>query len=312
MKKILCLLLLGLFLPTIAFAASTVDVAYSGAPSPIFTEAYLAPGDTTTKTITVTSNSAVNEQFKFQASATIPVGLLADKVNIRVVNIDTAIEKYNDSLASLYSAGEVNLDVLAPASPVRYNFIATFDPSAGNEYMGLSEKFDLTIGFAVTPTTNPTTVEGGSNPANPLTAFAGFLGFVPTTVTTTDVPAVAGVETVAETSEVKGDEKENNNVRGSSDKVCPWWWIIALALAVVLAFVGGVIRAVRDDNFIRKYYLVWPALFGVIAWIAHYFLHGGYQPTWFCNNYWLAMLLEVLIAYILYQLVLRKKDPKNS
>ena len=312
MKKLLFTLILSLFLPTFAFAASTVDVSYPGAPGPIFSETNLAPEDTVTKTVTVTSNSTVNEQFKFQVSATTPIGILADKINIRVVNIDTAIEKYNNSLTNLYSAGEINLDILAPSSPARYNFIATFDPNAGNEYMGLSENFDLTIGFAATPTTNPATDGGTSSPASPFATFASFLGFTPTTVTTTDTPAVAGAETVAETPEVRGSEDTPGEVRGSSDKICPWWWIVGLISIIILAFIGGIIRAVTKDNFIRKFYYLWPIVIGIVAGIAHYFLHQGYQETWFCHWYWLLMILLAVLAETIYYLLDQKSTSKQS
>ncbi|MFA5197428.1 MAG: hypothetical protein WC437_03310 [Patescibacteria group bacterium] len=307
MKKILFALLLSLFIPAFTLAASNVSVV---GPNPIFNETNLAPGDTITKTITVTNNSSTNEQFKFQATSTTPVGILADKINIRVVNTDTSIEKYNNSLASLYSDGEINLDVLAPATPVQYNFIATFDENAGNDYMGLSEKFDLTIGFAATPSTNPATDGGVSTPANPLTAFAGFLGFTSTTVTTTDTPSVAGAETAAQTPEVKGNE--NGNVRGSSDKVCPWWWIVGLVLILLLAFIGGIIRAVKPDNIIRKYYYIWPIALGLVAWVAHYFLHKGYQETWFCQWYWLLIILIIGLAEIAYYFLQQKNGSRQS
>lgn len=302
MKKILFALVL-FFIPTLTLAASTVSVA---GPNPIFAETNIAPGYEVSKTITVTNNSSTNQQFKFQATAT-NSSSLKDVIFLKISS--TTRTMYNGTLANLYNVGEVNLDALAPSVPTDYTFNARFDENAGNEYMGKSETFDLTIGFAATPTTNPATTGGTSNPAGPLAALAGALGFTPTTVTTTDNPAVAGAETKKDDSDVKGDD--TGEVRGSSDKTCPWWWIVALILAIALAFVGGVLRAVREDNFIRKYYLVWPAAFGVVAWVAHYFLHKGYQATWFCNNYWLVILLEVMIAYVFYQLLLSQKKKQE-
>jgi hypothetical protein len=252
----------------------------------------------------VTNNSTTNEQFKFQATATTPAGILADKITLRVVNIGTSVEKYNNTLANLYADGEINLDVLAPATPTQYNFMAKFDENTGNEYQGLSERFDLTIGFAATPTTNPATAGGVSNPANPLLALAGFLGFMPTTVTTvatTETPTVAGTENQ---NKVKGNEDHETGIT----KLCPWWWIITLILAAVLAVYGLYISKSKRETWFGRLWYVWPVILGIVAWIGHYFLHDGFRATWYCNWYWLVVLIELIIAYIIYRLVIRERE----
>jgi hypothetical protein len=110
----------------------------------------------------------------------------------------------------------------------------------------------------------------------------------------TEIP----VAEAAEEPDVKGTD--SNVVMGSSDKVCPWWWIIGLALLLALAFVGGSVRAAAKDDFIRRYYYAWPPLFAGIAWLAHYFLHNGYKANWFCENYWLVALLIAVLGEATY------------
>jgi hypothetical protein len=303
-KILLLLLLLAFILPLKTFASvSTVVVSYPGTPGPIFSQANIAPGDSFTKPVTVTNNSSTNQQFKFKATATDPIGILSDKITIQVVNTGTGLEKYNNTLAKLYADGEINLDVLAPTTPTQYNFMAKFDETAGNEYQGLSERFDLTIGFAAAPTTNPATVGGGiSNPANPLLALAGFLGFTPTTVTTTtETPAVAGTENQ---NEVKGNEDHEKGIT----KTCFWWWIIALILAAVLAIYGVYLSKSKRETWFGQLWYIWPVILGIAAWIGHHFLHDSFRATWYCNWYWLVVLVELLIGYIIYRLVIREQE----
>jgi hypothetical protein len=305
MKKIIKSLLLAcfaVFLPAFTFAAN-VEVDYGTAPGPLFAETNIAPGHTASKIVKVTNNSSTNQQFKFQATA-VKTGTLSEMINLKVVNIGTGDTKYKNNFKNLYNGEEINLDVLAPSTPTDYMFTVHFDESADNNWQNQTETFDLKIGFAATPTANPATTSGTSNPAGPLAALAGALGFTPTTVTTTDNPTVAGVETQTD-KEVKGSE--DLFADSPNDMTCPWWWTVALVLAVVLLVVGWIIKIVNKQSFIRKYYLIWPGLFATIAWLTHYFLHKGYQATWYCDNFWLIVIIEAVFAYVLYLLLLKKE-----
>lgn len=227
---------------------------------------------------------------------------------MKITRVSTGAEKYNGTLSDLYSAGKVSLDVLAPDVPTLYNFTVTMNPDAGNAYMGLTEKFDMDIGFDATPTSQRATTGGTSAPAGLLRSVATSLGFTPapTAVVTTETPTVAGAQT-EETPAVKG--AEDADAKGSADITCPWWWIVALVLAVAYAFIGGVIRALEPEKFLRKYYYVWPPVLAVIAWGSHHYLHGTFQATWFCNNYWLVMLVMALLGEIAFAWIVR---PRNS
>jgi len=107
-------------------------------------------------------------------------------------------------------------------------------------------------------------------------------------------PAVAAAETTAPATETPAAEE--TAVKGSSDKACPWWWIVALVLLVVLAFLGGVIRALDENHFVRKFYYVWPPVLALIAWFAHRYLQDGLQATWLCNHYWFVMLVVAVLG----------------
>lgn len=123
-------------------------------------------------------------------------------------------------------------------------------------------------------------------------------------------PAVQGATTVApaptttseEPAEVKGSQEA-----GASTKSCPWWWIVALIFAAVLALLGGVIKGSKDSDFVRKYYYVWPPMLAVVAWFAHSWLQDSYSTTWFCNNYWLVVLLIAILGELAYSGLVRSK-----
>ena len=284
-----------LFAPVITLAAGNVTISYLGAPAPLFNITNMAPGDSFTKTLTVTNNSTANQTLKFTVGNTGTVGLLSDKITLKVINAATSAEKYNSTLLSLFSAGEVNLDSIAPSGLTNYDFTVTFDKDAGNEYMGLAQQFDLTVGFTAAQT-----------PITLVQRIGSALGLTPspTPVAVTDnAPVVAGATTDNSTV----DQGVKGVTTTASEKTCPWWWIIALVYLAATAFLGGVIRAQDPEKWVRKYRLAWPAVMGVAAWLLHLWLHNDFAATWFCNNYWLIMLIIAILGEATYGYLLRDK-----
>ncbi|MDD3481105.1 MAG: thrombospondin type 3 repeat-containing protein [Patescibacteria group bacterium] len=108
-----------------------------------------------------------------------------------------------------------------------------------------------------------------------------------------------------EEEEVLGGE---DNVKESSDKVCPWWWIIGLVLLAALAFIGGAVKGEDKDSILRKYWYVWPPVLSGIAYVAHYYLHKGFAATWFCDNYLLLMVLVAAATEVAYYLLRNRKE----
>lgn len=302
-KRTIISLLLAtfIFIPSLSLAATAVQVEYPESPDPIFEITNMSPGQTFNRFITATNNATTNQLFKFSVSPVGDVGTLAPQLAISVINTKTNVTKFEGSLAELYSVDEVNLDVLAPGVPTIYDFVATMNAAAGNTYMGLTEKFDMVVGFDATPTSQRATTGGTSAPAGLLTSLATSLGFA----SADSGAAIAGAQT-GETPAVKG--AEDAVVKGSGDVACPWWWIAALVLAVVLSFLGGVIRALEPEKFLRKYYYIWPPVLAAIAWTSHYYLHSNLQATWFCSNYWLVVLLLTVLGESAFVWIVRGKD----
>jgi hypothetical protein len=127
----------------------------------------------------------------------------------------------------------------------------------------------------------------------------------------TPAPAVAGAtdepEEVAAVDQESSEEEEE--VKGSSDKLCPWWWIIGLLFLASLGFMGAVVKGEDEDGRIRNYYYLWPPILGGVAWLLHNWLHNDFKATWFCDNYWLVILVIALVAEVIFRsLAKHKKD----
>lgn len=300
MKMLKFALLLIFLLPGLTFAAGNVTVSYPGAPAPLFDVSAMAPGYSITKTLSVTNNSTVNQDFKFTVNDTDAAHSLSDKITFQVVDATTSSEKYFGTLSSLFSAGEVNLGSIAPSATESYNFIATFDENAGNEYMGLVEQFDLAVGFAAAQT-----------PTNIVERVSSVLGFTTsqTQVTVTDnAPEVAGVTTDDNTA----DDTSNQTVKGAEDsslaKACPWWWILLLLLAVATAGISYV--NYRKDKE-PKYWYAWPLLFGVVAYFLHWNLHKGFADTIYCDWFWALDLVVIALITAGYKVLRNRKDDRK-
>lgn len=209
-------------------------------------------------------------------------------------------------------------------------YTITFDSAGGTAVAPITQDFET----SVTPPTNPTRagftflgwspVLPGTMPAGDLTVVAQWTPIIltipPVAITpittilaTAPVAAAAGA-VLGETAEVSQTitsvtEETPGEVKGSSNEACPWWWVIALILIVTLAFVGGIVRSAKEESFWRRYYYLWPPILALIAWIAHRILQDALTPTWFCNNYWLLMLLVAVIGELAFSyLVSRRKQ----
>lgn len=217
-------------------------------------------------------------------------------------------------------AGETVLEAIWQVN----EYTITFDSNGGTTVNPFSGNY----GSTVTPPVNPT--RSGY-------AFAGWLPQIPDTMPAENITLVAQWELIppvsailpivavvsptapeivsAEPTAVLGEEttqqpeaQDEGEVRGSSDKVCPWWWLVGLLYLAALGFVGGIIAASDKGSKVRKYWYVWPPLFGGLAWLAHSLLHDNFKATWFCNNYWLLMILGIAISEIVYKLLITKSN----
>lgn len=171
------------------------------AATPLFNESGVYPGETRTQSLTVVNND-LNESCALQLSVT-------DRTTGQAVNlaprmfagIVSGSTSYFGSVSSgqaqpgttyqdLFTAGTVSLGSLAPSSAQTFNWYASFDPTAGNEYQGVQTVFDLglnlTCGTPPTPSPSPTSGGGGGSGSN---GGGGGSGTVSTPVCTEPAPS---------------------------------------------------------------------------------------------------------------------------
>ena len=299
--------------------AGGIIVDYPGKPGPLFNELNWAPGESATNTITITNDNTNNQKVGFQINGSYTPGLLANIIILTVKDNPGGTIRYENTLAALHTAGELELDTLPPSTQKKYDFIATFNPSAGNEYQGLSEVFDMTIGFIATREDDD---NGGDGPPPIIIiptpqggAIAGIQSLTGLAfgeqVTEPEEGEIAGVTDEKEQPEEEKEETEDKSgVAGV--RTCPWWAIISIILALALILYGLRLEREEFNHRLPRFWNVWPTVFGVIAFVAHYFLHKGYKSTWFCDWFWLIVLIEILIAYALYYLFIKKENKEEK
>lgn len=193
---------------------------------------------------------------------------------------------------------------LAPNVNVLGEYVLTYNvsDSNGNPAKEVTRIVRIIPDPEITPYTAPTTT--------PVTV-------TPVVATATDTPAVAAAEeeepAVEEEKTVDLPEvKAAVDDPKDEEDVCPWWWIVGLILVLVLAGYSLLLKAMNKDYFLRKYYLVWPPLAAVIAWIFHYFLHQGHKATVWCDWYWLVMLVIGGLGMLLYWFLLGRDNEDNK
>ena len=132
-----------------ALADLTIDW---GVPSgqPIFNVPNFMPGDSETRTVIISNGSSSNRQLGLRAIPTLDLGSLSTQINI-VIN-ENGSPIFSAPLSDLFLASTdpnfIQFDILPPSTSATYEFIATFNPSAGDEYQGTSVVFDIVIGLA--------------------------------------------------------------------------------------------------------------------------------------------------------------------
>jgi len=159
---LLSLVLLGVFVPYVAYAA--LEVTFEAAP--LFVNANVLPGDAVTRTVIVTNTGPDAEEVIFSLENTSSDGL----ADVMEVAVTSGAQVYADTTFSdLFDWGEVALGALPAQSSQTYEFTAFLNPAVGNAYQQAELRFDLLIGFSGGEMVNDTTISrgggggGGSN-----------------------------------------------------------------------------------------------------------------------------------------------------
>lgn len=132
-----------LLIPQSVAAQATLEVDYE--ERPLFLDADVKPGDSTTRTVTVTNNGELPEAVYMNFINEFDTGL-AEVMELAVTYDGTSY--FDDVFTEAFATSPVGLGTLSPGDTQTYTFTASLDTSVGNDYQESRLGFDLVIGFA--------------------------------------------------------------------------------------------------------------------------------------------------------------------
>ncbi len=142
MKYFLTICAVSLFFFAGSVQAAPLEVQFETVP--LFGESNFLPGDTITKTVTVTNNSGEDKSVYTELINVVDDDGLGDAMGVIINNGDF----FTGSFVDFDTAGKVGLSTLSNGASTVYTYRMTFFPESGNEYQYASLSFDLCIGFA--------------------------------------------------------------------------------------------------------------------------------------------------------------------
>lgn len=133
----------GLFFAGSALAGTGLSVEFQS--QPLFSDANFMPGNTVTRWVKVTNNTAETKPVATQA-INYSGDDLSRSLNI-VIREKGGIDLYSKSLLDFYNGGEIYLSNIGPGISKEYEFEISFLKDAGNNWQGKSTSFDIGVGF---------------------------------------------------------------------------------------------------------------------------------------------------------------------
>jgi hypothetical protein len=126
--------------PSVVLANVTVDFE----ATPLFSDANVLPGDSVTRSVTVTNTGTETEQV-LVGTTNVFTGDLADIITLTIATTNDTY--FTDTFNAFFAAGEVSLGALAAGVSKTYDFTADFGNTTDNDLMSSSFGFDLVVGF---------------------------------------------------------------------------------------------------------------------------------------------------------------------
>jgi hypothetical protein len=133
------------FVGRVSATSSNLELNYPGQPGPLFSETNWAPGSTATKTISVTNNTDISQDFGIKISELIGDTNLAGVLTVQIKKDSNIL--VGKHLSDLLDETETFIDVIPPHTTTNFDITVTMD-DVGNEYQGLTvETANLLFGF---------------------------------------------------------------------------------------------------------------------------------------------------------------------
>ncbi len=212
-------------------------------------------------------------------------------------------------ISAVAGTNSVTLTWTAAANPKTYYLVAYGTSPGnyiyGNPNVGGSNTTSYTINNLSGGTTYYFVVRAGNGCmpgpfSNEISATPGG-GFVagPATGFTEGVLGVSDDEvTPTPSGEVIGEATSEPSDQSTGQPVC-WWWLILSILAFIIVSIRYWMWNRRNEK--PRFWLVFPVVIGVLAWIGdHFIAHRYFTPSVWCEWMWLWSFLAVGVPTIFY------------
>ena len=147
------------FVPAVALA-SDLDVSFQAMP--LFSEADVKPGDSVSRTFTVTNNGSEDEDVYVSVENISIPGTGSNLADVMMLTIENGSGTYyTGSFTDFFGDAPIMLSTLAPSADKTYTMTASLADTVGNPYQSTTFGFDLVVGFVGGDST--TDNGGGSN-----------------------------------------------------------------------------------------------------------------------------------------------------
>jgi len=150
MKKIFKKLIF-VFAPVIAFFVFSVQVNAQVLPtvefeqSPLFSDVNFVPGESVTRWVRLNNKTELSHRAILRATNVTGTGNLENAIGLVIKQGDVIL--YDNTFANLFSLSELVLPQVGAGGSATFDFIATFIPTAGNEYQNSTMGFNLEMGL---------------------------------------------------------------------------------------------------------------------------------------------------------------------
>ena len=136
----------------VSTAQAVGDLTVNWQSDPLFFVQNFLPGDEETRTVIISNGGTSNRSLGLRAEMVSDPDNLSSQIFLTIKENGTEIFNTTSTLADLFNETAppdfLQFAVLPPSTSATYEFIATFNPEAGDEYQGTSVVFDIIIGIA--------------------------------------------------------------------------------------------------------------------------------------------------------------------
>jgi heme/copper-type cytochrome/quinol oxidase subunit 4 len=298
------LILLCLFFANISTVSAQIlnvgnlDIEYEGTGA-LFNATNIYPGYSEIKTISVKNTGRVAHSFSIAVTG--ELGGLANVLQIEPRNFETGAPIWNKTISNIAKApsSDVILGSIAPNETRKVSIVAILPESVGNEYQDSTTfAFDFVVGNESTDQKEPSESSGSASVITTSIDIKNVFTLGPAPISSnevvkTDTPEVA---TSSQTDIVElasaNNEGKTEGATIDNKPVCFWWWVLLALLAVVLIIYGVIVR-----NCKNWFFLFWPVFFGATTYVVHWIFHDYYNPSKWCNWWFIVILLAELVIY---------------